>query len=36
VYSPYFVGPAIGFGLGYWAGHSWVGGGWGHGYRHWH
>ena len=33
VYSaPYFVGPAIGFGLGYWVGHSWHRG-WGH--RHW-
>jgi uncharacterized protein YcfJ len=31
--APYFIGPAIGFGLGYWAGRSW---GWGHGYHHWH
>ncbi|HEY2561018.1 MAG TPA: glycine zipper 2TM domain-containing protein [Caldimonas sp.] len=30
--APYFVGPAIGFGIGYWAGRSW---GWGHGH-HWH
>jgi uncharacterized protein YcfJ len=31
VYSaPYVIGPAIGFGLGYWAGHSWH-----RGYRHW-
>lgn len=35
VYSaPYFVGPAIGFGIGYWAGHSWHRG-FRHGYRHW-
>ena len=35
--APYFVGPAIGFGLGYWVGRAWYGGsaGWhgGRGYR---